>query len=116
MSKQKHFVGITIYIRLTKLVTGCCMPYKLIIDPKAQRFQRKLKKKNSQAASIIATQIVRLKADPYTPRPKCDIAKVEGRVNEYRLRVGRVRVEYTINDNDINIKNIFIKKRKSDYR
>ena len=65
------------------------MIYQLIIEPKADRFLKKLKKKNSDAASIIATQILELKKDPYTPRPKCDIAKVGGRVNEYRLRIGR---------------------------
>jgi mRNA-degrading endonuclease RelE of RelBE toxin-antitoxin system len=54
------------------------MTYQLIIEPKAERFLKKLKKKNSDAASIIATQILELKKDPYTPRPKCDIAKVEG--------------------------------------
>jgi mRNA-degrading endonuclease RelE of RelBE toxin-antitoxin system len=92
------------------------MIYQLIIEPKAERFLKKLKKKNSDAASIIATQILELKKDPYTPRPKCDIAKVGGRFNEYRLRMGKVRAEYTVNNNDINIKNAFIKKRKSDYR
>lgn len=92
------------------------MAYKLDIEPKAERFLKKLKRKNSHAASVIATQIIELKMDPYTPRPKCDIVKVGGRVNEYRLRIGKARVEYTINDNEINIEMIFIKKRKSDYR
>lgn len=92
------------------------MAYKLNIDPKAERFLKKLKKKNPDAASVIATHILELKNDPHTPRPKCDIVKVVGRVNEYRLRIGKVRAEYTINNSEINIKNIFIKKRKYDYR
>lgn len=92
------------------------MACKISIEPKAERFLRKIKKKNSHAASVIAAQIIQLKMDPCTPRPKCDIAKVGGRVNEYRLRIGKARVEYIINDDEIIIKNIFIKKRKSDYR
>jgi len=92
------------------------MTYKLIIEPKAERFLKKLKKKNSYAASVIASQILELKADPFTPRSKCDIAKVAGHFNEFLLRIGRARVEYTIKDNKVNIENIFIKKRKSDYR
>ncbi len=92
------------------------MAYELNIEPKAERFMKKLKKKNSDAASTIATHILELKKDPHTPRPMCDIVKVRGSVNEYRLRIGKARVEYTIDDNEINITNIFIKKRKSDYR
>jgi mRNA-degrading endonuclease RelE of RelBE toxin-antitoxin system len=92
------------------------MTYELNIEPKAERFLKKLKKKNSYATSVIASQILELKKDPFTPRSKCDIAKVTGHFNEFRLRIGKARVEYTINDNEIMIKNIFIKKRKSDYR
>lgn len=92
------------------------MAYKLNIEPRAERFLKKLKKKNPNAASVIATHIFELNKDPHTPRPMCDIVKVAGRVNEYRLRIGKARAEYTVNDNGVNIKNIFIKKRKSDYR
>jgi mRNA-degrading endonuclease RelE of RelBE toxin-antitoxin system len=92
------------------------MAYNLNIEPRAERFLKKLKKKNSFAASVIAAQILELKRNPFTPRSKCDIVKVAGRVNEYRLRIGKVRAEYTINNDEINIRNIFIKKRKSDYR
>ena len=42
--------------------------------------------------------------------------KVRGRINEYRLRMGKARAEYTVIDNEINVTKIFIKKRKSDYR
>jgi len=31
----------------------------------------------------------------------CDTVKVGGSVNEYRLRIGKARVEYTVNDNMI---------------
>ncbi|MFB3764326.1 MAG: type II toxin-antitoxin system RelE/ParE family toxin [Methanotrichaceae archaeon] len=92
------------------------MAYKLSIDPRAERFLKKLKKKNPNAALVIATHILELKMDPHTPRSMCDIVKIAGRVDEYRLRIGKARAEYTINDNEINITKIFIKKRKSDYR
>ncbi len=92
------------------------MAYKLNIDPRAERFLKKLKKKNPNAASVIANHILELKRNPHTPRPMCDIVKIVGRVNEYRLRIGKVRAEYTVNGNEINITNIFIKKRRSDYR
>jgi mRNA-degrading endonuclease RelE of RelBE toxin-antitoxin system len=90
--------------------------FRALDIPKAERFLKKLKKKNSVAASVIATQILELKRDPYTSLTKCDIVKVAGHVNEYRLRIGKVRAEYTINEDEINIRTIFIKKRKSDYR
>ncbi len=92
------------------------MAFELNIEPKAQRFLKKLKRKNPDAASAIAMDILELKNDPRTPRPKCDIVKVRGHVNEYRLRMGRARAEYTVIEDEINITKIFIKKRKSDYR
>jgi mRNA-degrading endonuclease RelE of RelBE toxin-antitoxin system len=56
--------------------------------------------------------------DPYRPRPKADIAPVAGSGTLYRLRVGKLRVEYEVNEGDktIKIARIFLKKRKSDYR
>jgi mRNA-degrading endonuclease RelE of RelBE toxin-antitoxin system len=53
------------------------MTYQLIIEPKVERFLKKLKKKNSEAASIIATQILELKKDPYTPRQNAISQKSE---------------------------------------
>jgi mRNA-degrading endonuclease RelE of RelBE toxin-antitoxin system len=58
------------------------MTYELHIEPKAQRFLKKLKKKNSFATSVIASQILELKAVPFTLRSKCDIAKVGGHFKE----------------------------------
>ena len=92
------------------------MIYQLTIQLKAQRFLKKLKKKNPDAASEVVMDIFELKNDPKTSRPNCDIAKVRGRINEYRLRMGKARAEYTVIDNEINVTKIFIKKRKSDYR
>ena len=80
------------------------MTYELNIEPKAERFLKKLKKKNSYATSVIASQILERKKDPFTPRSKCDIAKVGGHLNEFRLRIRKGRVEYNISDNEIKIK------------
>ncbi len=77
------------------------MAYKLILESQARKFLKKMRKKNPQATRTIIKNIVQLKNDPYTPRPKCDIDKVKGSINEYRLRVGKVRAEYIINDNKI---------------
>lgn len=76
------------------------MAYELNIEPKAERFMKKLKKINSDAASTIATHIIELKRDPTTPRPMCDLVKVRGSVDVYRLRIGKARVEYTVIDNE----------------
>ncbi len=92
------------------------MAYELILESQSRKFLKKMRKKSPQSARTIARNIVQLRNDPYTPRPKCDIDKVKGSVNEYRLRVGKVRAEYIVDNNKINIKRIFIKKRKSDYR
>jgi mRNA-degrading endonuclease RelE of RelBE toxin-antitoxin system len=56
--------------------------------------------------------------DPYRPRPKADIVPVAGSQTLYRMRVGKLRVEYEVcnDENIIKIAKIFQKKRKSDYR
>jgi mRNA-degrading endonuclease RelE of RelBE toxin-antitoxin system len=53
------------------------MAYELYIEPKAERFMKKLKKKNSDAASTIATHILELKKDPHTPAPCAILSKLE---------------------------------------
>lgn len=70
------------------------------------------------AAQKIFFHLEDLKIDPYRPRPKVDIVPIGGSETLYRLRVGKLRVEYEvcINENVIKIAKIFRKKRKSDYR
>jgi len=41
---------------------------------------------------------------------------VDGSETSYRLRVGKLRVEYEVDEDIIKIAEIFQKKRKSDYR
>jgi len=59
-----------------------------------------------------------LRRDPYRPRPMADIVPVAGSDKKYRLRVGKLRVEYEVDgdENIIKLLKIFPKKRKSDYR
>jgi len=45
-----------------------------------------------------------LKKDPYRPRPMADIVPVAGSDKKYRLRVGKLRIEYEADDNENIIK------------
>ena len=80
--------------------------------------QKALDKLTSNAVKKIFTHLEELKRDPYRPRPLMDIVPVAGSEKLYRLRVGKLRVEYEVNEEDdiIKLLKIFPKKRKSDYR
>jgi len=80
--------------------------------------QKALDKLPSNALIKIFTHLEELQRDPYRPRPLADIVPVAGSKTVYRLRIGKLRVEYEIFnlENSINISKIFPKKRKSDYR
>ncbi|MGD0954447.1 MAG: type II toxin-antitoxin system RelE/ParE family toxin [Methanotrichaceae archaeon] len=91
------------------------MVFKLELSRTAQKALNKLP---ANAVKRIWVHLEVIKKDPYRPRPLADIVPVEGSAITYRLRIGRLRVEYEVyeNDNSIKISNIFQKKRKSDYR
>jgi mRNA-degrading endonuclease RelE of RelBE toxin-antitoxin system len=91
------------------------MVFKLQFSRTAQKALDKLP---SNALIKIFTHLEELKRDPYRPRPLADIVPVAGSKTVYRLRIGKLRVEYEIfnSENSINISKIFQKKRKSDYR
>jgi len=80
--------------------------------------QKTLDKLPITAVKKIFAHLEELKTDPYRPRPKADIVPVGGSETLYRLRVGKLRVEYEVrtDENIIKIAKIFQKKRKSDYR
>jgi len=91
------------------------MVFKLQLSRTAQKALDKLP---SYVMKKIFTHLEELKRDPYRPRPLMDIVPVAGSKKLYRLRVGKLRVEYEVNDeeNIIKLLKIFPKKRKSDYR
>jgi len=74
------------------------MSYTIIILPKAERNLRKLARIDAKAARAVSLNILELEKDPYQPRPKVNIRKVEdkGYPPIYRLRVGSFRVEYAV--------------------
>jgi mRNA-degrading endonuclease RelE of RelBE toxin-antitoxin system len=91
------------------------MVFKLQFSRTAQKALDKLP---SNALIKIFAHLEELQRDPYRPRPLADIVPVAGSKTVYRLRIGKLRVEYEIfnSENIINISKIFPKKRKSDYR
>ena len=80
--------------------------------------QKALDKLPPNAVKKIYHHLEEVARDPYRPRPKADIVPVAGSETLYRLRVGKLRVEYEVcnDENTIKIAKIFQKKRKSDYR
>jgi mRNA-degrading endonuclease RelE of RelBE toxin-antitoxin system len=80
--------------------------------------KKELAKMDSTRAQKIYAQIELLKRDPFRPRPGMNIDKIAGKKKPpaYRLKIDRIRVEYFVDGQMIVIFNIFLKKRKSDYR
>jgi mRNA-degrading endonuclease RelE of RelBE toxin-antitoxin system len=80
--------------------------------------KKELEKMDNTRAQKIYDHIELLKRDPFRPRPGMNINKVAGKQKPpaYRLKIGRIRVEYFVDGQMIVIFNIFMKKRKSDYR
>ena len=82
--------------------------------------RKELDKLDNKRAKSILDRLEELRVDPFRPRPGMNVDKVEGdrKPPAYRLRVGRLRIEYLVVDeeNKIVVFNIFMKKRSSDYR
>jgi mRNA-degrading endonuclease RelE of RelBE toxin-antitoxin system len=80
--------------------------------------QKALDKLPPHAVKKIVIHLEEIKSDPYRPRPLADIVPVEGSETLYRLRVGKLRIEYEVCNSErvIKIVKIFQKKRKSGYR
>lgn len=76
--------------------------------------QKTLDKLPHNTAKKIVTHLKEIQIDPYRPRPKADIVPVAGK-KTYRLRIGKVRIEYEVCGNAIEVSKIFQKKRKTDY-
>jgi mRNA-degrading endonuclease RelE of RelBE toxin-antitoxin system len=80
--------------------------------------KKELEKMDKDKAQKIYDHIEQLKSGPFRPRIGMNIDKVAGKQKPpaYRLKIGRIRVEYFVDGQMIVIFNIFMKKRKSDYR
>lgn len=62
--------------------------------------RKELDKLDNKSVKRIIDHLDDLKVDPLRPRPGMDINKVEGdrKPPAYRLRVGRLRIEYLVID------------------
>lgn len=80
--------------------------------------KKELEKMDNDRAQKIYDHIEQLKKEPFRPRSGMNIDRFEGRQKPpaYRLKIGRIRVEYFVDGQMIVIFSIFMKKRKSDYR
>jgi mRNA interferase RelE/StbE len=82
--------------------------------------RKELDKLDRSRAKKVDACLEELKKDPYRPRPGMNINKIEGskKPPAYRLRIGRLRIEYVVMESDhvIVIFDAFVKKRSSDYR
>lgn len=89
------------------------MEFKLRLSRTSQKALDRLP---PNSVKKIYTHLEELKKDPRRPRPSTDIVHITGSETLYRLRVGKLRVEYEVVGDVIKIAKIFRKKRKSDYR
>lgn len=80
--------------------------------------KKELDKMDKDQAQRIYDHIEQLTIDPFRSRPGMNIDKVAGKQKPpaYRLKIGRIRVEYIIDDQMVVVFRVFMKKRKSDYR
>ena len=90
------------------------MAFRVAISYQARKYMKSLDKDD---ARMIKSHINELRQDPYTPRPQCDIIREKGkRPPLYRLRVGRHRAEFFIEEDTIFISKMFLRSGDSDYR
>jgi mRNA-degrading endonuclease RelE of RelBE toxin-antitoxin system len=93
------------------------MSFALDLSRGASRALDKLEKRT---AKKIIEALQEIQRDPFRPRPGVDILKIRGRKEPpaYRLKLGRVRIEYLIfeDENTIYVERIFKRKGDSDYR
>jgi mRNA-degrading endonuclease RelE of RelBE toxin-antitoxin system len=82
--------------------------------------RKELDKLDNTSLIKIYPHLEELKKDPFRPRPTADITKIKGnrKPPAYRLRIGRIRVEYLVleDERQIIISKIFTKRRGSNYR
>lgn len=74
---------------------------------------KQLGKLEEQIQSRIKKHLFVLKEDPYRPRPRADIKKLKGfdKPVLYRLRIGDFRIIYAIQENQVKITEIILRKK-----
>lgn len=70
------------------------MNYKIELSKRSYKYLEKLDKKSKQR---ISNYLLLLTENPRNP--ELDIKKIQGESSMYRLRVGSIRILYTIEDN-----------------
>lgn len=93
------------------------MSYSVIVLPKAKKHLLKLDKKTFDK---IIEHINELQNNPYNPRSRADIKKLKGFKSPpmYRLRIGKHRLEYFVDESykTIHVIKAFQRSSDSDYR
>jgi mRNA-degrading endonuclease RelE of RelBE toxin-antitoxin system len=93
------------------------MTYALMILPKAQKYLDKLDKDEIKNIGVSTEE---LKKNPYTRRALVDIKKLKGFKSPpmYRIRVGRHRLQYFVDEAEktIYVTSAFLRSGDSDYR
>lgn len=116
-SDAVYLLPISLYCRCTAHGDDSHMTYTIIILSKAQKYFDTL---DEQTIFSIWSNAAELKENPYHSRPLADIKKLRGFRSPpmYRLRVGRHRLEYFIDEGNktITVTNAFRRSGDSDYR
>ena len=88
------------------------MTYTAMLSPDAKKYLDGL---DNKRAGNIRKHLKELENDPFKPRAGCDIDIVAGsnRPPMYRLRIGEFRVTYFVEDNEIYVTELFLKRRDS---
>jgi mRNA-degrading endonuclease RelE of RelBE toxin-antitoxin system len=93
------------------------MPFDLDLSRVASKTLDKLE---IRTAKKVVEALREIQKDPIRPRPGADIIKIKGRKEPpaYRLKLGKVRIEYLIYEDEslIFVERIFKRKGDSDYR
>jgi mRNA-degrading endonuclease RelE of RelBE toxin-antitoxin system len=93
------------------------MPYTAIFLTKAEKYLVKLDKDTYEQ---IEKHVAELRKSPYKRRPLADIRKLGGFKSPamFRIRIGRHRLEYFVDESEkvIYIINAFLRSGDSDYR
>lgn len=85
------------------------MKYEVVLRPDPQKFIERLRDKKLQARIVAALRELAKDPMPY------GCLKMQGTLNEWRIRVGDYRIIYTVEDNVLRVLVIRIGHRKEVY-